>query len=254
MCKIILQPREASSIAMAWPMPLAAPVTTATKGGSLLGIGSVRSFVGRWLVIEFLPLDGLVHRFDAQDQQAVLEYSDGSAGLAYDDGDRLGALRDGCSGPVARAQAFGELKIFVEDFDDLSGAFDDSIGRDDESTVHLSDFFDVFSDPSVMEIAMFTAVSFEGVETAILAVREDFAGIPDDEQSAYFIAFAAFATDLDGQVDDDFEVVQRYGCFESLQIAAGETPHAFIEFDDRDRVHAVGFETAVNCDHFALAR
>ena len=141
----------------------------------------------------------------------------------------------------------------MEDFDDLSGAFDDAIGSDDEGPVHLGDFFDVFADSGVVEVSMFTAVTFEGIETAIFAVGEDFSGIAHDEEGSDFISFPAFSPDLDGQIDDDFEVVQRDGCFEPLKVAAGKATHSLVEFDDRDRVHAIGFEAAVDGDDFALA-
>jgi len=200
-----------------------------------------------------LPFDGLIHRFDTKHEQAVLEDPNGAARLAHDDSDGFGSLGDCCRSPVSRSESFGELEIFVEDFDDLSGAFDDTIGSDDEGPVHLGDFFDVFSDPSIVQVSMFTAVTFEGIESAIFAVGEDFSGISHDKEGTDFVSFSAFSTDLDGQIDHDFEVVQRDCRFEPLKVAAGEASHSLVEFDDRDRVHAIGFEAAVDGDDFALA-
>ena len=44
--RIRWQPRDASSMAMAWPIPLAEPVTTATRGGTSEGIDQSEASFG----------------------------------------------------------------------------------------------------------------------------------------------------------------------------------------------------------------
>ena len=156
----------------------------------------VRGFVRRRFIVELLPFNGVFHRFDSQDEVSVLIDTNGSARLADDDCDSFGALGDPSGSPVSRTESFGKLKVLVEDFDDLARAFDDSVGGDDKTAVHLCDFFDVFTDAWVVEGAVFSAVSFEWIETAILAMGENFACITDNEQGSDFLSFTAFASDL----------------------------------------------------------
>ncbi len=93
---------------------------------------------------------------------------------------------------------------------------------------------------------MLATVAFQGIEAAILAMGHDLARIADDEESANFFPFASFSTDLHGEIDHRLEVVERDGGFESLQVAAGESSHPFIELDDRNGIDAGCFEAAVD--------
>ena len=188
----------------------------------------------------------MVHRFDAQNQHTVLIDANRTAGLADNNRDGFGALGD-CGGcPVPRTETFGELEILVEDFDDLPRSLCDSIGRNNERAVHLRNLFDVFADTCVMQIAVLATVAFQGIEATVLAVGHDLARIADDEEGTDFLPFAPFSTDLHGEIDHGFEVIEGNGGFESLQVAAGEPSHPFIEFDDRNRIDAGCFEAAVD--------
>ena len=60
-----------------------------------------------------------------------------------------------------------------------------------------------------------------------------------------------FVTELK---QDDFQIVERNGGFQALEIPAGEPPHPLVELDDGYRVHTTGFETAIDGNNIAVAR
>ena len=73
--------------------------------------------------------------------------------------------------------------------------------------------------------------------------------VADDEERAHRLALAAFAADLDGQVDDDLQGVQRDAGFQLPQVAAGQAVEMLVEVDDAQRVDRVGVEAAVEGRH-----
>ena len=138
----------------------------------------VRGFVRRRFIVELLPFNGVFHRFDSQDEVSVLIDTNGSARLADDDCDSFGALGDPSGGPVSRTESFGKLQVLVEDFDDLARAFDDSIGGDDKTAIHLCDFFDVFTYARIVQGAVYPAVAFQWIDTACLVMGYNFCCLP----------------------------------------------------------------------------
>ena len=78
---------------------------------------------------------------------------------------------------------------------------------------------------------------------------QDLARVADDEHGADRLAFAAFAADFDGQVDDGLERFERHAGFELPQVAGGEPAQVFVELDEADRVDRIGLEAAIDHDH-----
>lgn len=76
----------------------------------------------------------------------------------------------------------------------------------------------------------------------------DFSVIADDEEGADGLAFASFASDVAGEVDDDAQGFERDFGFESLEVSGGESGELFGEVDDCGGVADVFFEGGVDYD------
>ena len=74
------------------------------------------------------------------------------------------------------------------------------------------------------------------------------AGVADDEHRADRLSLAAFAADLDGQVDHGLERLQRHAGFELPQVAGGQPAEVLVELDEADRVDRIDLEAAIDDD------
>ena len=72
--------------------------------------------------------------------------------------------------------------------------------------------------------------------------------IADDEQRAHRLAFAAFAADVDGQIDHRLERVERDARLELAQIADRQLAQVLAQANDAQRVDHRRLEAAVHGD------
>ena len=136
---------------------------------------------GRWFESEFLPLHCFVHRFDSHDQIAILIKSDGPSGLADDDRYRFGFSRDRCGSPVACPEAFCHRQVFMRDLKHLPTAFDDPVTANQKGAVELGDLLGIFLDTGIQQIPVLLVVSAKGVDTTVIGMLQNLAGITNDE-------------------------------------------------------------------------
>ena len=129
-----------------------------------------------------------------------------------------------------------------------SGGDGDTVGGDDEGAVDLGEFFDGFANAGVADGAFGAGVSAEGVMDLFGGEFHDFAVVTDDEESADGFAFATFASDFAGEVNDDAEVFEGDFGFESLEVAGGESGELFCEVNDGECIAGVFFEGGVDDD------
>ena len=78
--------------------------------------------------------------------------------------------------------------------------------------------------------------------------------VADDEQRADRLALAAFAADVDGQIDDDLERVERDAGLELPQVAHRQLAQVLAEPDDAERVDHRRLEAAVDGDDRGAGR
>ena len=71
----------------------------------------------------------------------------------------------------------------------------------------------------------------------------------DDEERPDTFPFAPLATDLDRQIDDPAEVLQRNLRLQTLQVARGELRQMLAEADDAQRIDVVPLEPGIDSDN-----
>src|SRR5436190_6902712 len=209
---------------------------------------SKRISVARGLRVHVVPFHGLIHGLDAEDDGAALEDADGTGGLRDRDGDGVGGLGDRSRGPMAGAETFRERQAFGFGIEDPASRDDVAVGRDDERTIDLGKLFDALADARVRDRAVFLLVAAEGVVNSFVRHRQDLAVIADDEERADRLAFATFAPDLDGKIDDAAKGSEGNGCFEPLEVSCRQFGEVFGETDDADGVDVLAVEAGVERD------
>lgn len=195
-----------------------------------------------------MPFHGISHGFDAEHDAAVLEDADGTCGFGDGDGDGPGSAGDFSGGPVSGAETFGERESIGGGAEMSTGGDGDAIGGDDEGAVDLCEFFDAFANAGIANDAFGAWVAAEWVVHLFGGQFHDFAMVTDDEESTDGFAFAAFAADFAGEVDDDAECFEGDFGFQPLQIAGGESGELFGEVNDGGGVADVFFEGGVDND------
>ena len=110
---------------------------------------------------------------------------------------------------MAGAQPLGEGQAGGGGVDDPAGGLDGAVAGDDEGAVDLGDLLDRLADAQVAEVPLLAAVALERVEAQGAGAGQDVAGVADDDQGADGLALAALAADLDGDVDDGLQRLER---------------------------------------------
>ena len=106
-----------------------------------------------------------------------------------------------------------------------------------------------FADAGVVQVAFLAAVALHRIEAGRAAAGQHLARVADHEQRAHRLALAPVAADLDGQVDDDLQRIERHAGFQLPQVAAGEPVEVLVQVDDAQRIDRIGVEAAVEGDH-----
>ncbi len=99
---------------------------------------------------------------------------------------------------------------------------------------------------AVPDVAVLAAIPLERVEPQGARAGEDVARIADDHQRPDRLALAAFAADLDGDVDDGLEGFEGDAGFEGAEVSGSEALQVFSEADDGDGVEGFGLEAGIN--------
>ena len=116
--------------------------------------------------------------------------------------------------------------------DQAAGGFDRAVAGHDEGTVELGDLLDRLAHAEVADVALLAKVALERVEPQLAGPGHHVAGIADDDQRADGLSLAALAADLDGDVDDRLQGLERDRRLERPQVARGEPLEVFAQPDD----------------------
>src|SRR5690349_9683112 len=106
---------------------------------------------------------------------------------------------------MARAKPLGKGKVCVRSIDKLGRFLDDTLRSDDESAVEHRHFLDGLTNARVMQVTLRPVIAANGVKSRRLAMLQDLSRVADNEHCADRLAFAPFAANFHGQVNDGFE-------------------------------------------------
>ena len=203
----------------------------------------------RRLGIEVDPLHRPAERLDAEHHFAVLKQPHRAGRFADGDGHRRRRPADLGRRPVAGAKTLGQRQVGrARRVDLLRAGHDVPVGRHDERPVELGDFLDALADLGVGQVPLGAAVAAQRIEAHRPAEAQHLAMVADDEQRADRLALAAFAADVDRQIDDRLERVERNAGLELPQVADRQLAQVLAQADDAERIDHRRLEAAVHGD------
>src|SRR5262249_54038236 len=138
---------------------------------------------------------------DAKDDLAIQEDAHRTGRLADRDRDGLRLPSDCGGGPVTSAQALAQRNALRRGVDVHAAGDRDTVAADDDRPIELGDFFNLFADLPIADIALGSAVTAEGIVVLRPRHAQHTLRVADDKQCANRHAFAALATNFGCYID-----------------------------------------------------
>ena len=149
-------------------------------------------------------------------------------------------------------QAFRHRDVLRRGVDVTGGGLDGAVRADHEGSVELRDFLDALPHSRIREPPLGTTVPANGIETRGMARLNHLAGVADHEQRPDRLALAALPADLDGEIDNQLERLERHLRLEVSEVAAGELTKVLLEPQQAHRVDRARLEPAIDGHHLRV--
>ncbi len=140
---------------------------------------------------------------------------------------------------MARAEAHAQRDVLVGRLDAHAGGHGHAVAADDDGALQLGDVLDLFAHRHGAHVALGVAVAAERVEVHRPRHRQHLARVADDEHGADGVPLPALAADLQGQIDDGAQRLQRHLRVEAAQVLTGQPFEVLAEMDDAEAVHGL---------------